>query len=94
MRQSGSSLLVGPEAQRALRNSKPKPSYEGKPTPLEGAGRLPLVGPEFKNPIRKEILAARSLRSRLQAHSSMRKCSASLVTHKMSLEGRLDSHTR
>jgi hypothetical protein len=33
-----------------------------------------LVGPEFQNPIRKETLAAASLRSRLQAHSSMRKC--------------------
>ena len=39
-----------------------------------GADRLPLVGPGDQNLIGKETLAAGSLRSRLQAHSSMRKC--------------------
>jgi hypothetical protein len=42
-----------------------------------GADRLPLVGPGDQNLIGKETLAAGSLRSRLQAHSSMRKCCVS-----------------
>src|ERR1017187_1989470 len=38
--------------------------------------RLPLVGPGDQNLIRKEALAAGRFAPGLQAHSSMRKCSA------------------
>ena len=47
---------------------------EAKTNAIGDADCLPLVGPGDQNSIRKETLAAGSLRSRLQAHSSMRKC--------------------
>ena len=47
---------------------------ENQTQPAGSASCLPLVGPGTRNPIRKETLAAGSIRSRLQAHSSMRKC--------------------
>src|SRR5450759_4157448 len=66
--------LVGPGAPAEFRLLNPTTHHGGKQLQSGGGGRLPLVGPEDQNPIRKETQAAGSPRSRLQAHSSMRKC--------------------
>src|SRR5450759_2946533 len=70
--------LVGPGAPAEFRLLNPTTHHGGKQLQSGGGGRLPLVGHEDQNPIRKETQAAGSPRSRLQAHSSMRKCCASV----------------
>src|ERR1019366_7910645 len=71
--------LVGPKAITELRLSNTSTHCEGKPPQSGGSDCLPLVGPGTQNLIRKETLAAESLRSRLQAHCSMRKCCATQI---------------
>lgn len=64
----------GPEGVAGAPNSNPKPCYEEKSTQGGGAQTAARWSARVQNPITKETLAARSLRSRLQAHPSIRKC--------------------
>ena len=66
--------LVGPGVLAEFQLLNTTTHHGGKQLQSGGEGHIPLVGPEDQNPIRKETQAAGSLRSRLQAHSSMRKC--------------------
>src|SRR5258707_11076695 len=65
-----------PRENHPLGPNKNKASYEEKTNATWGLIPLPLVGLDIQNQFKKGDSAARSLRSRLQAHPSMRICSA------------------